>query len=113
MPEPTPDPTPRQAPRPTPQPASLPTAPPKDESAPLGARTPQPAPADTPDTTDMTDAPRALDLVRARFPRTPDQDAPGLAAHAEHLAAGRRQVDLAALRGRESALTFDPRSGAS
>lgn len=61
----------------------------------------------------MTDAPRALDLVRARFPRTPDQDAPGLAAHAEHLAAGRRQVDLAALRGRESALTFDPRSGAS
>ena len=91
MPEPTPDPTPRQAPRPTPQPASL----------------------DTPDTTDMTDAPRALDLVRARFPRTPDQDAPGLAAHAEHLAAGRRQVDLAALRGRESALTFDPRSGAS
>lgn len=59
------------------------------------------------------DAPRALDLVRARFPRTPDEDAAALAAHAEHLAALRERADLAALRGHESALTFDPRNGAS
>lgn len=54
---------------------------------------------------------RALDMVRARFPRTPDDDGAGLREHAEHLAALRARVDLSALRGRESAVTFDPRSG--
>ncbi|GAA1486632.1 hypothetical protein [Brachybacterium fresconis] len=111
MPEPTPEPAPRPtpepAPRPTPQPAPPPTPPPRDEPASLGVPTPQTASADA------SDAPRTLDLVRARFPHTPDQDASGLAAHAERLAALRRRVDLAALRGRQSALTFDPRNGAS
>ncbi|APX33927.1 hypothetical protein BH708_15770 [Brachybacterium sp. P6-10-X1] len=67
-------------------------------------RTPQPPSAD---------APRPLDVVRARFPRTPDEDGAGLAAHAERLAALRERVDLTALRGQDPALTFDPRNGAS
>ena len=56
---------------------------------------------------------RALELVRARFPRTPGEDETGLREHAAHLAALRATVDAAPLRGREAAMTFDPRQGMS
>lgn len=52
-----------------------------------------------------------LDRVRARFPRTPDADADGLLAHAEHLTALRSALDPAKLRDVEPAMTFDPTKG--
>lgn len=54
--------------------------------------------------------PRPLDVVRARFPLTPDGDAAGLQAHAEHLDALHQRLNAEHLRGAEPAMTFDPRN---
>ncbi|GAA1306311.1 hypothetical protein [Brachybacterium tyrofermentans] len=53
--------------------------------------------------------PTPLDVVRSRFPRTPDADAPALRAHAGHLARLRDRLPEDGLRGTEPATTFDPR----
>ena len=52
-----------------------------------------------------------LDRVRARFPLTPDADADGLRAHAEHLTALRSELDPAQLQVVEPAMIFDPTKG--
>ncbi|GAA1488173.1 hypothetical protein [Brachybacterium sacelli] len=96
-----PDVTPAAEP-PTTSPTPAPEPSPAAEAAPVPGASPTGA-----------GAVRALDLVRARFPRTPEEDETGLREHAAHLAALRAKVDAAPLRGREAAMTFDPRQGTS
>ena len=52
-----------------------------------------------------------LDRVRARYPLTPGEDADGLHAHAEQLAAQRSALDPSRWREAEPAMTFDPTRG--
>lgn len=53
--------------------------------------------------------PTPLDVVRARFPNTPEADEPALRAHAEHLARLRDRLHVDGLLDIEPATTFDPR----
>lgn len=71
---------------------------------------PDPAPSAGPDS---SAAPTPIDLVRARFPDTPEEDAAPLAAQATLLAELRAPVDPSLLDGADPALVFDPRQGAS
>lgn len=52
-----------------------------------------------------------LDQVRARYPLALGEDADGLRAHAEHIAALRSALDSSPWRDAEPAMTFDPRRG--
>ena len=57
--------------------------------------------------------PAPMDVVRARFPLTPDQDQDELRAHAEHLERLRRSLRAEELSGAGIAVTFDPRGAVS
>lgn len=52
-----------------------------------------------------------IDVVRARYPLTPDEDTAGLQAQAEQLATLRGRLNTERIREVEPAMTFDPRSG--
>ena len=54
--------------------------------------------------------PAPIDVVRARFPLTPDQDRAELEDHADHHGRLRSSLRTEDLRGTEIAVTFDPRT---
>ena len=57
--------------------------------------------------------PSPLDVVRSRFPRTPDADADALLAHAEHLARLRDSLTRGQSAGRGARRHFRPRGTGS
>lgn len=54
--------------------------------------------------------PAPIDVVRARYPLTPDEDAAALQAHADHLAALHERLRPEQIRDVEPAMIFDARS---